>query len=316
MIEVVGLTKDYGTRRALDGLNFTVKKGEIVGFLGPNGAGKTTTMRVLAGYLPPTSGTVTVDGKDLIKDSLSIRQITGYLPETVPLYSDMTIRGYLLYMGNLRHLKHVDELVDQAIERVQLTDRSDGYIGNLSKGMRQRVGFAQAILHDPDVLLLDEPTIGLDPAQIHEICNLIKEFGKHKTILFSTHILSEVQQLCDRVLIINKGRILVEDTPEQLQLRLSGGRNVIVRVNGKITPTLAAFKKIKGISTVTPLGENSAQLTVQPDFEARPEIARVVVKEGLDLIELRGADLSLEQIFIQLTAEDESSPNPNLTSAE
>jgi ABC-2 type transport system ATP-binding protein len=182
--------------------------------------------------------------------------------------------------------------------------------------MRQRVGFAQAILHDPDVLLLDEPTIGLDPAQIHEICNLIKEFGKHKTILFSTHILSEVQQLCDRVLIINKGRILVEDTPEQLQLRLSGGRNVIVRVNGKITPTLAAFKKIKGISTVTPLGENSAQLTVQPDFEARPEIARVVVKEGLDLIELRGADLSLEQIFIQLTAEDESSPNPNLTSAE
>ncbi len=316
MIEVAGLSKDYGTRRALDGLNFNIHKGEIVGFLGPNGAGKTTTMRILAGYLPPTSGIATIDGKDLIKDSLAIRRITGYLPETVPLYNDMSIRGYLSYMGKLRHLKKVDDLVDEALTRVDLSDRADGYIGNLSKGMRQRVGFAQAILHDPEVLLLDEPTIGLDPSQIHEIRNLIKEYGKQKTILFSTHILSEVQQLCDRVLIINKGRILVEDSPEQLQMRLSGGRNVVIRVNGNIAPLMNAFKKVKGVTGVTPVGDNAAQVIVQPDFEARPEIARIVLKEGLDLIELRGADLSLEQIFIQLTAEDKSSASTTSTRLE
>src|SRR5512145_1348221 len=199
MIQVNGLTKDYGARRAIDNLTFDAEQGEIVGFLGPNGAGKTTTMRILTGYMPPTSGRASVAGYDVVDQSLEVRKRVGYLPETVPLYPDMTVFDYLKFMADLRHLPDAEERVEDVLDLVHMMDRSEGYIGNLSKGMRQRIGVAQALLHQPEVLILDEPTIGLDPAQIIEVRSLIRDIGRERTVLLSTHILSEAQQLCDRV---------------------------------------------------------------------------------------------------------------------
>ncbi len=232
MIRVTGLTKDYGSRRAINELTFNARKGEILGFLGPNGAGKTTTMRILTGYMPPSSGKAEIGGYDVIENSLDVRRIVGYMPETVPLYTEMTVEEYLSYMANLRHIKSADERVKEILEKVALSDRAKGYIGKLSKGMRQRVGLAQALLHKPDVLILDEPTIGLDPAQVVNFRNLIKEIGEDRTVILSTHILPEAQQVCDRVLIINKGKIVAEDTPNQLQARLTGSRRVLLQVRG------------------------------------------------------------------------------------
>src|SRR5512136_2732707 len=230
MIRVESLTKDYGPRRAIDDLTFDAQQGEILGFLGPNGAGKTTTMRILTGYMPPTSGSAQVAGFDIISESLDVRRRVGYLPETVPLYPDMTVFEYLKFMADLRHLPNSDDMVLSALELVKMESRADGYISNLSKGMRQRIGLAQALLHQPEVLILDEPTIGLDPAQVVEFRNIVREVGKERTVLLSTHILSEAQQLCDRVLIINKGRIIVEDTPGHLQSELAGVQKVSLQV--------------------------------------------------------------------------------------
>src|SRR5512137_288242 len=226
MIRTTGLTKDYGPRRAIENVAFEANQGEVVGFLGPNGAGKTTTMRILAGYMPPTSGTAYVAGFDVVEESLEVRKRVGYLPETVPLYPDMTVFDYLKFMADLRHIKNSDERVDDVLEIVHMEERGNGYINKLSKGMRQRIGLAQALLHEPEVLILDEPTIGLDPAQIKEVRTLIREIGKQRTVLLSTHILSEAQQVCDRVLIIDQGKIVVEDTPERLQAGLTGGQRV------------------------------------------------------------------------------------------
>jgi ABC-2 type transport system ATP-binding protein len=230
MIEVEGLTKDYGARRAINSLTFKANPGEILGFLGPNGAGKTTTMRILTGFMPPTSGTARVAGFDVVEQSLEVRKRVGYLPETVPLYPEMSVFDYLKYMADLRNIKNAEDRVEDVLEIVHMVDRSDGYISNLSKGMRQRIGLAQALLHEPEVLILDEPTIGLDPAQIKEVRQLISEIGKYRTVLLSTHILSEAQQICNRVLIINKGEIVVEDTPERLQAGLTGAQRVVLRV--------------------------------------------------------------------------------------
>lgn len=220
MIKVNGLTKDYGARRAISNVTFDAEQGEVVGFLGPNGAGKTTTMRILCGYMPPTEGEALVAGYDVVSESLEVRKRVGYLPETVPLYNDMTVFDYLKFMAELRHIPSVPDRVDEALEMVGMTDRADGFISNLSKGMRQRVGLAQALLHRPEVLILDEPTIGLDPGQVVDVRNLIREIGKERTVLLSTHILSEAQNICDRVLIINKGKIVTEDTTQNLQARL------------------------------------------------------------------------------------------------
>src|SRR4030043_2438338 len=232
MSEVEGLTKDYGSRRAINNLTFKANHGEILGFLGPNGAGKTTTMRILSGYMPPTMGVARVAGFDVVDESLEVRKRVGYLPETVPLYPDMTVFDYLKYMADLRHIKNAEDRVDDVLEIVQMEERANGYISNLSKGLRQRIGLAQALIHGPDVLILDEPTIGLDPAQIREVRTLIREIGKHRTVLLSTHILSEAQQICDRVLIINKGAIVVEDTPERLQAGITGVQRISVKVQG------------------------------------------------------------------------------------
>jgi ABC-2 type transport system ATP-binding protein len=309
MIEVEGLTKDYGARRAIDNLTFQANAGEILGFLGPNGAGKTTTMRILSGFMPPTAGVARVAGFDVVDQSLEVRKRVGYLPETVPLYPDMTVFGYLKYMADLRHLSNGDERVDNVLEVVGMIERANGYISNLSKGMRQRIGLAQALLHEPEVLILDEPTIGLDPAQIIEVRNLIREIGRERTVLLSTHILSEAQQICDRVLIINKGVIVVEDTPERLQARLTGVQRVAVRVQGDGDGLEKLLAGISGIERVNPTPDGSIEVESPPGKDVRPLIARSVIEAGFDLLELKSVGLSLEDIFIQLTREEPEPPS-------
>jgi ABC-2 type transport system ATP-binding protein len=309
MIEVEGLTKDYGPRRAINNLTFKANSGEILGFLGPNGAGKTTTMRILTGYMPPTMGLARVAGFDVVEQSLEVRKRVGYLPETVPLYPDLTVFDYLKYMANLRHIKNADDRVDDVLEIVHMEERSNGYISNLSKGMRQRIGLAQALLHEPDVLILDEPTIGLDPAQIREVRKLIREIGHQRTVLLSTHILSEAQQICDRVLIINKGEIVVEDTPERLQAGLTGVQRVAIKVQGDGDGFEKTLQEISGVGKVTLIGEGSVEVECPPGKDLRPIIARDLVKAGYDLLELRSIDMSLVDIFILLTRDEPEPPN-------
>jgi ABC-2 type transport system ATP-binding protein len=301
MIRATGLTKDYGSRRAIENLTFEAKQGEVVGFLGPNGAGKTTTMRILTGYMPPTYGSAQVAGFDIISESIEVRRRVGYLPETVPLYPDMTVFEYLKFMADLRHLPNAEDMVDETLEMVQMVKRADGYISNLSKGMRQRIGLAQALLHKPEVLILDEPTIGLDPAQVVEFRNIVRDVGKERTVLLSTHILSEAQQLCDRVLIINKGRIVAEDTPENLQARLVGAEHVVLRIKGEADELLPIVAKIDGVQNAKLQPDGMVEFQFAPGTDVRPAVARATIKAGFDLLEFRPVGLSLEEIFLQLT---------------
>lgn len=304
MIKVSGLTKDYGARRAVHNLSFNAQQGEIVGFLGPNGAGKTTTMRILTGYMPPTDGEAIVAGYDVVEESLEVRRRVGYLPETVPLYTDMVVFDYLKFMGDLRHIPNIEDRVNEALDMVGLVDRANGYIGNLSKGMRQRVGLAQALLHRPEVLILDEPTIGLDPGQVVEVRELIREIGKERTVLLSTHILHEAQNICDRVLIINKGKIVAEDTTENLQARLIGAERVIVRVRGEADELADTIKQVKGVRGVETKDDGAVEFEFASGKDLRPEVAKQVIKSGYDLLELRPLGMSLEEIFLELTGAD------------
>jgi gliding motility-associated transport system ATP-binding protein len=306
MIQVNGLIKDYGARRALHSITFDANQGEIVGFLGPNGAGKTTTMRILTGYMPPTDGTAVVAGYDVVEESLEVRKRVGYLPETVPLYTDMTALDYLKFMAELRHIPNAEERARDSLEQVNLTDRANGYIANFSKGMRQRIGLAQALIHRPEVLILDEPTIGLDPAQVVEIRNVIREIGKDRTVLLSTHILSEAQQICDRVLIINKGSIVAEDTPENLQSRLVGSQRVVLRVRGDSDGLDAAIKKVKGTRGIEIKDSETVEFEFSSGQDVRPQVAKAVIQAGYELIEMRPVGMSLEEIFLELTQENSS----------
>lgn len=304
MIQVSDLTKTYGLRKAIDALNFEARQGEILGFLGPNGAGKTTTMRILTGYMPPSSGSATIAGYDVVNDSIEVRKRVGYLPETVPLYTEMTVFDYLKFMADLRHIPNAPAVVKETLEMVGLIDRANGYIGNLSKGMRQRVGLAQALLHRPEVLILDEPTIGLDPVQIKEVRNVIREVGRERTVLLSTHILPEAQQLCDRILIINKGKIVVEDTPDNLQTRLAGGERVRMAVQSGAADLTEKIAKIKGVKEVHLVDGNALEFEYEPGKDIRPAAARLAIQAGLDLLEMRPISLSLEEIFLQLTRDE------------
>ncbi len=304
MIRVSGLTKDYGARRAIDRLSFEAEQGEIVGFLGPNGAGKTTTMRILSGYMPPTDGEAVVAGYDVVDESIEVRRRVGYMPETVALYDDMTAFDFLKFMADLRHLPDAEERVDEVLDMVGLGSRADGYIANLSKGMRQRMGLAQALLHRPEVLILDEPTIGLDPGQVVEVRKLIRDIGKERTVLFSTHILTEAQQTCDRVLIINKGRIVAEDTPEKLQSRLLGAERVFLRVRGEMDELPKLIGKIKGIQSVETKDESALEFQFSPGHDIRPEVAKTVINAGYELLEMRPLGMSLEEIFLELTSNE------------
>lgn len=304
MIEVEGLTKYYGPRMAIENLTFHAKHGEILGFLGPNGAGKTTTMRILTGFMPPTAGSAKVAGYDVVDQSLEVRRRVGYMPESVPLYPDMVVFDYLKFMADLRHMKDAEEKVDAVLDLVHMEDRSESYISSLSKGMRQRVGLAQALLHEPDVLILDEPTIGLDPAHIIDFRKIIEEMGKKHTVLLSTHILSEAQQVCDRVLIINNGRIVAEDTPEQLQARLTGAQLISLHVAGNLDTFPTVLDSMPDVTIVASTGNGKYELEIAPGVDARADIAKAVIEAKFDLLEMHQIGMSLEDIFLKLTRED------------
>ncbi len=311
MIEVENLTKVYKDVPAVDHVSFKVEKGEILGFLGPNGAGKTTTMRMLTGYLPATSGSARIDGFDVSEQSMEVRKRIGYLPEVPPLYTDMTVEAYLDFVARIKRVAPGDRSgrVEKSMEMAHLTDRRKELIHRLSRGYRQRVGIAQALVHDPDVLILDEPTAGLDPKQIIEVRQLIKGLAGTHTILLSTHILPEVSMTCDRVLIINRGKLVAEDTPENLTTQIRGGDRVRVLVHGEEPALRQALSGVEGIReiSVTPLrepGRLTAVIEATPGQDLRGEISARIVGQGLGLYELRSERMSLEEIFLQLTTEE------------
>ena len=310
MIQAEGLTHYYGPYPAIQDVNFGVRRGEILGFLGPNGAGKTTTMRILTGFMPPTRGTVTLDGYDVVEQSLEARRRVGYLPETVSLYTDMSVNGYLKYMGTLRGMppKSIKARLDDVIGVCRLGDYRKTQIGKLSKGFRQRVGIAQAILHEPEVLVLDEPTIGIDPIQVVETRRLIKDLGKDQTVVLSSHILPEVSMLCDRVLIINEGRIVAEDTPKNLAEGLQGVDRLEVEVGGPAAEILPVLKAVRGVNDVSHLNNNGRHtytIQAQAGQDLRGAISQAVISNGWSLRGLQMVGMSLEEIFLRLTTHEE-----------
>jgi ABC-2 type transport system ATP-binding protein len=305
-IEVVNLNKYYGERHALRDLNFTVKRGEILGFLGPNGAGKTTAMRILTGYMPPSSGTARVAGYDVSRQSLDVRANIGYLPETVPLYLDMTVADYLAFAAKLHHVKNINSAVERAMDLVNITDRADSTINKLSKGYRQRVGIAQAIAHEPPVLILDEPTVGLDPRQIIEVRDLIRNLGKEHTIILSTHILPEVSQTCSRVLIIREGQIVAEDTPQRLGTGMSRSEHIHLQVARNAPEITTELEKIQGVLAVRAINDDAYEIETTLNHDRRAEIAALAVQRGWGVLELRPVRLSLEDVFLQLTMQEET----------
>ena len=310
MIEVKDLTKFYGEHLAVDNISFAVKKGEVVGFLGPNGSGKTTTMRILTGYIPPSEGSATIAGYDTMTESLDARRHIGYLPETVPLYMDMTVEDYLRFLGTIRGMRkdHLKRRIDEVIERVKLGDYRKSYISKLSKGYRQRTGLAQAILHEPEVLILDEPTVGIDPIQVVETRSLIKELGEDHTLLLSTHILPEVSATCDRVIIINEGIIVAEDTPENLAVRLRGTEQVQADIRGPSAEVIKAIREIPGVTSArhseTATGSRY-NIESAAGNDIREAIAALVVNNSWGLLQLSTVPMSLEEIFLELTGGEE-----------
>ena len=311
MIEVEHLTKRYGPVTAVQDVSFQVHKGEILGFLGPNGAGKTTTMRVLTGYMPATEGRVVVAGHDVFEQPVLAKRRIGYLPETPPLYPDMTVREYLQFVAKIKGVPPADrkKRVEQVMARTWVSDMAGRACGKLSKGYRQRVGLAQALIHNPDVLILDEPTAGLDPKQIIETRRLIKELAGDHTIILSTHILPEVSQTCDRVVIINKGRVVAVDTPHNLTGRLRGAETMFVQVDeARAGEAAAALAKVPGVVRVAPVDHAATgafEVESETGRDVRRELARAVVLGGHDLLELRPTRVSLEDIFLSLTTEEQ-----------
>jgi len=314
LIEVDHLTKSYGKNLAVNDISFTVEKGEILGFLGPNGAGKTTTMRILTGYLPATSGSARIAGFDVFEKSMEVRRRIGYLPENPPLYPDMNVHAYLEFVARIKGVPGGDiaNRVDRAMEMATLQDRRNELIKRLSRGFKQRVGIAQAIVHNPDVVILDEPTVGLDPKQIIEVRKLIKGLAGEHTIILSTHILPEASQTCDRVVIINRGRIAAVDTPENLTTQLKGSERVLMEVGGEEGALRDVIDQVEGVTKVDLEAiENSDHLKAivesETGIDLRGKLAAAVIGRGLELYELRAVSLSLEDIFLQLTTEEQSS---------
>ncbi len=318
MIEVQNLTKAYGPVTAVDHVSFTVNKGEILGFLGPNGAGKTTTMRILTGFMPASSGTARVAGFDVSTDSLEVRRHIGYLPEVPPLYPDMAVETYLDFVLRIKNVpaERRRARIADALEKTNLGDKRTQLIKRLSRGYKQRVGLAQALVHDPDVIVLDEPTVGLDPKQIIEVRHLIKGLAGTHTIILSTHILPEVSMTCDRVVIINKGKIAAVDTPQNLTTQLKSGQRIQIEVHAPEKPLQDLLGQIPGASRVQvdasrADGHMLAIVEAAPGKDIRSLIAAKVIEKHWELYELRGVSMSLEDIFLELTTDDAAHAEPS-----
>lgn len=316
MIEVSGLTKTYGNKRGISDISFTINEGEIVGFLGPNGAGKSTTMNVITGYLSATAGAAKVAGIDILENPLEAKKHIGYLPQDPPLYLDMTVEEYLNFIYDIKGVKKEDESrkahIDRICEMVGITQVRSRVIGNLSGGYKQRCGLAQALVGDPDVLILDEPTVGLDPKQIIEIRNVIKDLGRNRTIILSTHILQEVSAVCERVLVINNGRLVADDTPTHLSALLTGEHKLEYRIAGPKDKITQVLRSVDGVKVVTPTIEaepGAFEYLVESaeHLDVRKLIFSALSRAGYPVLLLKNQDLSLEDVFIQLTADQKSS---------
>ena len=307
MIKVENLTKYYGQRLAVDNISFNIEKGEIVGFLGPNGAGKTTTMRILTGFLAPTSGEAWVEGYSILTNSLEARQHTGYFAESVPLYTDMTVRGYLSFLAKLRGLdgNRIKTRIDDVVEICHLEEYIDVIIGKLSRGFRQRVGIAQAIIHEPEVLIMDEPTVGIDPIQVAMTRQLIKELGKDRTVLLSTHILPEVSIICERVIIIHEGKIVAQDSIENLSSTVSGVRRFRLEVDGPSKQITERLRRLPGVVKIRFDGSNYV-IECAAGQDPRSKISEAIIQSGWTLLSLEAIEMSLEDIFLKLTTRDET----------
>ncbi|MBP8952033.1 MAG: ATP-binding cassette domain-containing protein [Armatimonadetes bacterium] len=309
MIQVEGLTKYYGPVPAIMDVSFRVEKGEIVAFLGPNGAGKTTTMRILTGFMPATLGTARIAGIDVYEDSIEARRHIGYMPETTTLYTDMRVHQYLRYCGKLQGMRKPElaDRLDLVMDQCGLSERRDAIIGTLSLGFRQRVGLAQALIHNPDVLILDEPTVGLDPNQIMEVRQLIKNLAGQHTVMLSTHILPEAQMTCERVIIINHGKIVAEDTPENLTAQIREVETIVVEVatdDGSVPRLLQDIPEVSSVRRLPDESRNAYLVDTRLGTDIRSQIAEFVVGKGWGLLELRPVEMSLEDVFRQLTTEE------------
>lgn len=323
MIEVQDLTKYYGPHPALRGVTFTVNRGEVLGLLGPNAAGKTTTMRILTGYLPATSGTAKVAGYDIAEQPIEAKRQIGYLPENVPLYPEMSVRGYLDFVAELRGVprKVKKARLDEVCELARITNVTDTLVGKISRGYRQRVGIAQALIHRPSVLILDEPTVGLDPKQIIETRQLIKNLGGDHTVILSSHILPEVSMTCNRIVIINEGKVAAVDTPDNLTRRLQGSSRVRVEARGPREQIVETIQRLAGVLAVEAEQGISPDLIVchvecEAEADARERIAAAIVGGGWGLLEMRGVRLSLEEVFLKLTTEEEVAADEEEESGE
>jgi len=305
MIQAQNLTKFYGTKAALRDVSFEIERGEIVGFLGPNGAGKTTTMRILTGFIPPTGGSARIAGFDCLTESLEVRKRIGYMPETVPLYPEMAVWDYLEFFAKVRGLADRDRAIARVMDTCGIAEVAHRPTGELSKGYRQRVGLAQALLHEPEVLILDEPTIGLDPKQVVQVRELIKSLAGQATIILSSHILPEVSQICQRVLIIHEGRIVAEDTPASLTRRIQQAQRVLLRVNQASEALTERLRAVPDVLSVTLRDEATYAVECALDVDRRAALAAAVVQGGWELLELRPVDMTLEEIFLRLTTTEE-----------
>ncbi len=310
MIHVEGLTRFYGEKRAISDITFHVNKGEILGLLGPNAAGKTTTMRILTCFMPPTSGKATIGGYDIFEQSMDVRRITGYLPENPPLYTEFTVWDYLNFVARIKGMpadKRKKD-IDAVIEKASIGDVRHRIIAKLSKGYKQRVGLAQSLLNNPQIVILDEPTVGLDPKQIIEIRELIKNLRGEHTVILSSHILPEIEQTCERVVIINQGRVVAEDTPENLTARLSGGERILLTVAGDEEKWRRAAQQIEGLNhiDIAATAEGLLNIKVESARDIRRELARVTISQDMDLLELRKETFTLEDIFLHLITKEEA----------
>jgi len=309
MIEAANLTKYYGNHLAIENVSFKVEKGEVVGFLGPNGAGKTTTMRILTGFIPSSSGSARVAGYDVQTQSLEARRRIGYLPESVPLYRDMTVRSYLRFLAKIRGVPPTrrEARIKEVMALCRIEGYADTHIGKLSKGYRQLVGVSQAILHEPEVLILDEPTIGIDPRQVVQIRQITKELGREHTVILSTHILPEVNMVCEKVIIMSRGKVVAVDRPQDISARLKGTQRYEIEARGPAKKLLARLRQVEGVRDVTAEGSGEQRrytVECEPDRDVRDVLAAAVIESGLSLLGLKAHELDLEDIFLKLTAKE------------